>query len=206
MNGGVSVVIRCLGTVACLLGWLAAALTPAAESRRPNILYIIVDDQSPFDFRFYDPASRLHAPAIERLAAEGMVLDAAYHMGSFSGAVCTPSRHMVMCGRSVWHLPIGPGKKRCPGGIERFTLAPVFQAAGYDTMRTCKIGNAYEAADALFTVRRDATKRGGTAETGSAWHGEQVLAYLDEREHAGYRSFFHLLWILSPARPARRYA
>lgn len=45
---------------------------------------------------------------IDRLAREGMVLDAAYHMGSFSGAVCTPSRHMVMCGRSVWHLPIGP--------------------------------------------------------------------------------------------------
>ena len=165
------------------LGWLLPGLaSAAAEPRRPNILYIIVDDQSPFDFRFYNPASTLHAPAIERLAAEGMVLDAAYHMGSFSGAVCTPSRHMVMCGRSVWHLPIGPGKKRCPGGIEQFTLAPVFQAAGYDTMRTCKIGNAYEAADALFTVRRDATKRGGTAESGSAWHGEQVLAYLDERE------------------------
>ena len=34
-----------------------------------------------------------------------MVLDGAYHMGSWSGAVCTPSRHMVMSGRTVWHLP-----------------------------------------------------------------------------------------------------
>ncbi|MCE9630307.1 MAG: sulfatase-like hydrolase/transferase [Planctomycetia bacterium] len=162
--------------------------------KRPNILFIIVDDQSPFDFRFYDPSSTLHAPTIERLAAEGMVFDAAYHMGSFSGAVCTPSRHMVMSGRSVWHLPIGPGTPKrkngaptsgpplCPPGLERFTLAPVFNAAGYDTMRTCKQGNAYEAADSLFTVRRDATKRGGTAETGSAWHGDQVMDYLEERE------------------------
>jgi len=162
--------------------------------KRPNILYIIVDDQSPFDFTFYDPSSTLHAPVIERLAAEGMVFDAAYHMGSFSGAVCTPSRHMVMSGRSVWHLPIGPGAPKrkkgapspgtqhCPPGLERFTLAPVFNAAGYDTMRTCKQGNAYEAADALFTVRRDATKREGNPEGGSAWHGDQVLAYLEERE------------------------
>ena len=174
----------------------AKAAAPAAKRvKRPNILYIIVDDQSPFDFRFYNPASTLHAPVVERLAAEGMVFDAAYHMGSFSGAVCTPSRHMVMCGRSVWHLPIGanaPKRKKgppsppaetvhCPPGLERFTMAPVFNAVGYDTMRTCKQGNAYEAADALFTVRRDATKRGGTDETGSVWHGDQVMAYLEER-------------------------
>lgn len=61
-------------------------------------------------------------------------------------------------------------------------MAAVFNRAGYDTMRTCKNGNSYEAANRQFTVRRDATKRGGTPETGSAWHGEQVLDYLNERE------------------------
>jgi hypothetical protein len=158
--------------------------TAAAKPKRPNILYIIVDDQSPFDFKFYNPASSLHAPVLERLAAEGMVLDAAYHMGSFSGAVCTPSRHMVMCGRSVWHLPIGPGPAHCPPALERFTMAPVFNAVGYATMRTCKTGNAYDAADRLFRVRHDATKRGGTAETGSVWHGDRVLDYLAERKRS----------------------
>jgi len=49
-------------------------------------------------------------------------------------------------------------------------------------MRTCKRGHSYEAANERFEVRRDASKRGGTAETGSAWHAEQVLDYLDERE------------------------
>ena len=61
-------------------------------------------------------------------------------------------------------------------------MAAVFNRAGYDTMRTCKKGNSYEAANAKFTVRRDATKRGGTAESGSAWHAEQVLNYLGKRE------------------------
>ncbi|HAO72018.1 MAG TPA: sulfatase, partial [Planctomycetaceae bacterium] len=113
--------------------------TPTVSGRRPNILFIIVDDQSPFDFKFYNSSSTLHAPCIEKLAREGMVFDAAYHMGAFSGAVCTPSRHMVMCGRTVWHLPIGPkmprpekGKPRqpyvaphCPPELESNTLAAV---------------------------------------------------------------------------------
>ena len=64
-------------------------------------------------------------------------------------------------------------------------MAAVFNKAGYDTMRTCKNGNSYEAANAKFTIRKDATKRGGTHESGSAWHAEQVLDYLDERERTG---------------------
>ena len=183
----------------CLLAMaLFAVHASAAEPRRPNILYVIVDDQSPFDFPFYNRASTLDAPVIERLAAEGMVFDAAYQMGSFSGAVCTPSRHMVMSGRTVWHLPIGPNMPRrqqgqprkpytpphCPPGLESSTLAAVFNAAGYDTMRTCKTGNSYEAANRQFTVRHDAGKRGGTHETGSGWHGDQVMNFLSERERS----------------------
>jgi arylsulfatase A-like enzyme len=152
-------------------------------AKRPNILFILVDDQSPFDFKFYNPKSSLQTPNIDRLAAEGMVLDGAYHMGAFNGAVCTPSRHMIMTGRTVWHLPIGPGaKEHCPPDVVTNTLAAVFNRAGYTTMRTCKVGNSYDGANKLFTVRRDASKRGGTDESGSTWHGEQVLNYLNERE------------------------
>ncbi len=166
----------------------AATATPPAAAKpakRPNILFILADDQSPFDLKAYDPDSSLETPVIDSLAARGCVLDAAYHMGSFSGAVCTPSRHMIMTGRSVWHLPIGPGKRRCPDDIEDHVLAEVFNAAGYDTMRTCKQGNSYEGANRRFTVRHDATKRAGTAEGGSAWHAERVLDFLAAREAAG---------------------
>ncbi|MBM3884186.1 MAG: sulfatase, partial [Verrucomicrobia bacterium] len=129
-----------------------------------------------------NPQSPLRAPNLDRLAAEGLVLDGAYHMGAFVGAVCTPSRHMIMSGRTVWHLPIGPGTRRySPPDLETHTLPAVFNRAGYATMRTCKLGNSYQAANRLFAVRRDADKRGGTDETGSAWHAEQVLDYLTER-------------------------
>src|SRR5688572_1725223 len=156
-----------------------------ATAKRPNILFILVDDQSPFDLKVYNPASVLETPQIDKLAAEGMVFDGAYHMGAFVGAVCTPSRHMIMSGRTVWHLsnaPLALQKGLCPPDLEQNTIPAVFNRGGYATMRTCKIGNSYEAANKLFTVRKDATKRGATDQEGSAWHAEQVLEYLQQRE------------------------
>jgi arylsulfatase A-like enzyme len=171
-----------------LVGVVCAA---DADDSRPNILFIIVDDQSPYDLKIYNPQSTLETPNIDQLAAEGMVFDGAYHMGAWTGGVCTPSRHMVMSGRTVWHIPNKPGRmnnphitnpKLVPPDLAQFTMPAVFNQAGYDTMRTCKRGNSYEAANELFTVRQDATKRGGTDETGSAWHAERVLEYLAQRE------------------------
>ncbi len=164
---------------------------PLAAAGRPNFLFILVDDQSPFDLKVYNPRSTLETPHIDRLAARGMVFDGAYHMGSFSGAVCMPSRHMIMSGRTVWHLPPAPqGATLSPPQLEQQTLPAVFNRAGYATMRTCKQGNSYEAANKQFTVRKDATKREGTAEGGSAWHGERVLDYLSERAQETSRKPF----------------
>ena len=178
--------VKCILTSAALLLCVAPFVqTVAAAEKQPNILFIIVDDQSPFDLKIYNPNSKLDTPNIDRLAAEGMVLDGAYHMGSFSGAVCTPSRHMVMCGRTVWHLPNWRGaidNGLCPPNLEQSTMAAVFNKAGFSTMRTCKRGNSYEGANKQFTVRHDATKRGGTDETGSVWHGDQVMNYLNDRQ------------------------
>ena len=174
--------------------WFCADRPPALGSSKPNFLFIISDDQAPSDFRIYNPDSILDSPNIDRLAREGMVLDAAYHMGAWVSGVCTPSRHMIMSGRTLWRTPNKPGKSdnphnsdpsKVPPDLVNYTIPAVFNRAGYDTMRTCKNGNSYEAANELFAVRRDASKRGGTAETGSEWHGDQVVDYLDERQAAG---------------------
>ena len=165
----------------------------AAEDQRPNILFIIVDDQSPFDLKVYNRDSKLQTPNIDQLAADGMVFDAAHQMGAWTGAVCTSSRHMIMAGRPLWHVHGKPGRYNNPNtsqpnlvptDLVNYTLPAVFNQGGYDTMRTCKKGNSFEGANALFTVRRDATKRGSTDENGSPWHGQQVLDYLNERQAA----------------------
>ncbi|MAM91654.1 MAG: sulfatase, partial [Opitutaceae bacterium] len=173
---------------------LVADRPSATSTSKPNFLFILTDDQAPFDLRIYNQDSILDSPNIDRLAREGMVLDAAYHMGAWVSGVCTPSRHMIMSGRTLWHTPNKPGKSdnphnsdpaKVPPNLVNYTLPAVFNRAGYDTMRTCKNGNSYEEANELFSVRRDASKRGGTAETGSEWHGEQVVDYLNERQVAG---------------------
>lgn len=158
---------------------------PPKEEKRPNFLFVLVDDQSPFDLQTYDPKSILETPNINRLANEGVVFESAYHMGSWSGAVCTPSRHMIMSGRTLWHLPSRGNFKNLnnPDSLELQTMGAVFNRAGYKTMRTCKKGNSYPAANAQFTEVYDATKRGGTEETGSAWHSKQVLNYLEKRQN-----------------------
>ncbi len=181
------------GLAIALLALPAGGAQPTAAAK-PNILFIVVDDQSPFDLRIYNQDSALETPNIDRLAAEGMVIDAAHHMGAWAGAVCTASRHMIMSGRTVWHIPNKPGRRNnpnlsnpdlVPADLARHTMAAVFNRAGYHTMRSCKNGNSYEAANRQFTIRQDATKRGGTDETGSPWHAERVLEFLDERSGGG---------------------
>ena len=179
-----------LGLMGVALGGSVVAAEPQEEpSRPPNVLVIVADDQSPLDLRAYRPDSLLETPVIDALSAGGVTIDGAYHMGSWSGAVCSPSRHMIMSGRTLWHLPsngvagAGPNP-HCPEDLAQNTLAAVFNRAGYETMRTCKRGNSYEGANAQFTVRREASKRGPGPEDGSAWHADQVLDYLGERDAA----------------------
>ena len=178
---------------------LQLSLLNLQAAERPNILFILVDDQSPYDLKAYDPNSSLDTPNLDKLSAEGMTFDAAHQMGSWVGAVCTASRHMIMSGRTVWHIPDKRGRTNNPNvskptlvptDLADHTMAAVFNRAGYDTVRTCKKGNSYEDANSKFTTRNDATKRGGTEETGSAWHGEQVLDYLGDRSQQKDRKPF----------------
>ncbi|QDO94287.1 sulfatase-like hydrolase/transferase [Formosa sediminum] len=152
--------------------------------KRPNFLFVLVDDQSPLDLQIYNAKSILDTPNISKLAEEGIVFEDARHMGSMNGAVCTPSRHMIMSGRTLWHLPPSAQfqKQTGPHEIDDQTIGAIFNRAGYKTMRTCKKGNSYPGANRQFTVVHDATKRGGTEESGSAWHANQVLSYLEDRE------------------------
>lgn len=175
----------------------------AVSRKRPNILFIIADDQSPFSLSAY--GNRIsRTPNLDDLARSGMRIDGAYHMGGFMGAVCTTSRHMIMSGRTLWHIPRAVTRQavlesqknpdqalprnvdnpNVPKYLEQNTLAAVFNRAGYDTMRTCKKGNSYPAANKQFKTVRDASKRGPTAEDGSAWHADQVLEYLKKRQQS----------------------
>ena len=71
---------------ACMPCFAAQVTT---KQKRPNFLFILVDDQSPFDLKAYNSKSPLDSPVLDQLAAEGMVIDGAHHMGAWVGAVCS---------------------------------------------------------------------------------------------------------------------
>ena len=156
-------------------------------AKRPNILLIVTDDQAPHTLSCYGNKV-CDTPNLDKLASSGMVLDQSYHMGSMSGAVCSPSRTMIMSGRTLWHLP-PRGKKHLKKeegktsgqDILNNTLPAVFNRAGYETFRTCKKGNSYSQANDLFQIVRDKTARKAGEEDGSQWHGRQLLDYLKQR-------------------------
>ncbi|MEX0818755.1 MAG: sulfatase-like hydrolase/transferase, partial [Pirellulaceae bacterium] len=157
----------------------------ATAGERPNFLFILTDDQSPETLSCYGNTV-CQTPNIDRLAREGMIFQDAHHMGAWVGAVCTSSRTMIMTGRTVWNIPgrKGLGLNHSPAFRQQAaqqSMPAIFNRAGYDTMRTCKKGNSFNEANDLFTVSKIATKRGGTDETGSKWHGDQVIEYLEQR-------------------------
>jgi arylsulfatase A-like enzyme len=164
----------------------------AAE--RPNFLFILADDQSHETLSCYGNTV-CATPNLDRLAKEGMVFDDAHHMGAWSGAVCTPSRTMIMTGRTVWNIPgaKGPGLS-FPRSFRRDaaqqSMPAVFNRAGYDTFRTCKNGNSFKEANALFATSRTASKRDGTPEGGSEWHGDQVMDFLRQRQQTAEKNPF----------------
>src|SRR5690606_29214076 len=70
--------------------WLIAPLS--AQRKRPNVLFIAVDDLRP-ELGCYG-ATHMHTPNIDRLASRGMLFERAY----CQQAVCAPSRNSVMTG------------------------------------------------------------------------------------------------------------
>lgn len=152
---------------------------------RPNFLFILTDDQAPETLSCYGNTI-CETPNIDRLANEGIVFDDAHHMGAWVGAVCTSSRTMIMTGRSLWNVP-GRGNPTLENTpkfrqqVAENSMPAIFNRAGYATFRTCKRGNSFNEANELFQVSKVASKRDGTEEGGSAWHGDQVMDYLHQR-------------------------
>lgn len=87
--------LHALWTAAVLL--LVASLT--AEGKKPNILFILIDDLGWMDLACQGN-THLHTPHIDRFAAEGMRFTDAYA----AAPVCSPTRAAVLTGQSPARL------------------------------------------------------------------------------------------------------
>jgi len=116
----------------CALAWL---MPSQAQSEEPlNVLFILTDDQAPYTVSAHG-YDQISTPAIDSLAEKGMSFNFVFNQGSWSGAVCAPSRRMINTGRHLYHTGMDPRKKH---KADYPTFGESFRAAGYDTFQTGK--------------------------------------------------------------------
>ncbi|VGO16296.1 Arylsulfatase [Pontiella desulfatans] len=102
---------------------------------RPNIIYIISDDQGWGDVAYYGHPT-LKTPELDDMAAESLRCDRFYAAAS----VCSPTRATVLTGRSNWRMnitsPLNPGEAAIP--YSNKTLAEYLQPLNYYTAHVGK--------------------------------------------------------------------
>ncbi|HEY3318974.1 MAG TPA: sulfatase-like hydrolase/transferase [Planctomycetota bacterium] len=140
-------------TLMVALATLGAAwqigVSAGETATKPNILFILTDDQR-FNAMHCAGCGEISTPAMDRLASEGTHFVQATIMGGNSGAVCLPSRSMIMTGSSLF---------RCKGVIPQgwTTLSQLLRENGYATFASGKWHNdensllrSFESAEAIF--------------------------------------------------------
>lgn len=97
-----------------------------AAPRRPNVIYIILDDLGMHDTGCYG-SKQIQTPNIDRLAAEGMKFNEAY-----SGCtVCAPARSTLLTGTHMGHTSVRANPGGVPLQASDFTIAQMLKRAGY---------------------------------------------------------------------------
>ena len=116
-----------LVTLLCAVGGARAA-----ENRRPNVLFILTDDQGSVDVNCYG-AHDLVTPNMDAIAASGV----RFTQFEAAAPICSPSRAAILTGRVPQRAGLAAMASSTPGGHgmpgSQVTLAKLFKAAGYAT-------------------------------------------------------------------------
>ena len=136
--------------------FLAAFPARGAEAK-PNIVILLADDLRP------DCLSSLghpvvKTPNVDALVSTGFVFRRAYTMGSMEGAVCWPSRTMLLTGLSLFHAMKAVPRSGGPvvdDTPETFTFPSAMKAAGYSTLHVGKNDNSPKQVTAKFDETYD---------------------------------------------------
>jgi len=117
---------------------LLSAATPAAvrADPGPNLLFLFADDQA-FNTLHALGNDEIQTPNLDRLVNNGVTFTHAYNQGSWSGAVCVASRHMLVTGRFLWQAH--KASRTAAAELKAGRFWPVYlKQAGYETYMTGK--------------------------------------------------------------------
>jgi len=130
-------------SILTLMILLAAGVPASGQSQKPNVLFLFADDMRADTIAALgDPAAK--TPTLDSLVGRGFTMTSAYCMGGNSGAVCTPSRNMMLSGNAYFRWKLfqpekGPKGLWSPGDGPNFPAT--FNQAGYETFHHGKRGN-----------------------------------------------------------------
>lgn len=138
------------------------------KATKPNVLFLFADDQRA-DALGASGNPYIETPNIDQLAREGSRFSNAYVMGGHHGAICAPSRAMLLSGKSLFHV------------YDRLkdvkTMPMHFANAGYVTFGSGKWHNEKEAFEDSFQQAKN-VYLGGMAD-----HYNIPLRDFDEHGH-----------------------
>ena len=124
MKNSLLSILRLAGAVLALAAWLLAP-AQAAAAKRPNIVFIIMDDCGWRDWGAYG-STWVKTPNIDRIAGEGVRFTNAFT----TNPKCSPCRATILTGRNTWQLE----EATCHNGIfpNKFAVYPdMLEKAGY---------------------------------------------------------------------------
>lgn len=126
-----------------VLSLLVALLLAGQETKttKPNILFFFADDQRADTINALGNKTII-TPNIDQLVKEGTAFERAYIMGGSQGAVCVPSRAMMLSGKSLFRI-----SEQLKGAT---TWPMALRDAGYETFATGKWHNGQPALAASF--------------------------------------------------------
>ena len=149
-----------------------------------------------------DPAAK--TPTLDSLVNRGFTMTSAYCMGGNSGAVCTPSRNMMLSGNAYFRWKNyqpekGPKGLWSPGDGPNFPTS--FNQAGYETFHHGKRGNTAPLIQAKF--QHNLYLKNDDAERNSGEPGQEIadsaIAFLKNRNST--KPFFMYLAFGNPHDP-----
>lgn len=113
---------------------LASTAVQAQATMKPKNVLILYSDDHSYHALGAMGNKEVQTPNLDKLAASGMLFKQTHVMGGHQGAVCIPSRVMLLTGRLVNRLPGDGGT--IPDSI--VGLPEVLRSRGYNTFHTGK--------------------------------------------------------------------